>query len=245
MLSRSSRQRPYDYYECGGRPEGCEAGTVRRDPLDETVLAYFAQVGFDVEATRDGALAARERRLAQIEDLRAGAEEEVEDARARLASVKGDYLDGELTAAEWRELRSELEPEVEAAESQVGRPRGQVDSVRLRAALSAAKEDALDQLARLRTAIAGEVCGGGDLDAVRAVLRRLFARFLFHPEKPRPGDAHLLVGGHYWIEPQLREETLTEYGDWLRSLLRAERPRGDEEDRSPYRHLFGPIVADP
>jgi hypothetical protein len=62
------------------------------------------------------------------------------------------------------------------------------------------------------------------LDAVRAALRRLFVCFLFHPEKPRHGEAHLLVGGHYRIG--LREETLVGYGDWLRSLLQAERPVG-------------------
>jgi site-specific DNA recombinase len=244
MLSRSCRRGAYEYYECAGLLHGCEAGTVRRDPLDETVLAYFAQVGVDVDATRDGVLAAKERRVAETEALLAGAEEEAEGARTRLARVKDDYLDGELLAAEWRELRSELEPEVEAAESQVGRLREQLDSVRVRAALSAAEDDALEQLARLRAAIAGEVCGGQDLDAVRAALRRLFARFLFHPEKPAHEDAHLLVGGHYRIEPRLREETLVEYGDWLSSLLRAERPRGDEEVQSPYQSLFGPIVAE-
>jgi DNA invertase Pin-like site-specific DNA recombinase len=246
MLCRSGRQGAYEYYQCAGRPEGCEAGSARRDPVDETVLAYFARVGVDIDATRDELLAAKERRLAEIEALLAGAEEEVEGARARLARVKGDYLGAEITAAEWRELRSELEPEVEAAESQAERLREQLEAVRLRAALSAAEDDALGQLARLRAAVAGEVRSGQDLDAVRATLRRLFVHFLFHPEEPAQGRAHLLVGGHYWIEPQLREETLAEYGDWLSSLLQAERPQPDEEDedQSPYRHLFGPIVAE-
>ncbi|HVX31691.1 MAG TPA: recombinase family protein [Solirubrobacterales bacterium] len=70
MVSRSCRQGGYEYYECAGGPEGCEAGSVRRNPLDDAVLTYFAQVGVDVDATRDGVLAAKERRVAETKASR-------------------------------------------------------------------------------------------------------------------------------------------------------------------------------
>jgi DNA invertase Pin-like site-specific DNA recombinase len=246
MLCRSRRDGAYDYYECGGgRIRGCEAGSVRRDPLDEAVRAYFAQVTLDVASTRRQIDAARARRAAEIEALLGAAEEEAEETREQLERVRRDYLAGELSAAEWLDLRSDLAPEAEAADRKAGRLREQLGSVRSGSALPVHEEDAMRDLAKLRAAIAGDIPGEGDPDAVNAVLRCLFDRFLFHPRKPADAETTGPVGGHYWIEPVLREETIGDHAAWLGRPPCAGVPgRGEEgKDGSPYGDLFGPIIA--
>lgn len=247
MLCRSRREGAYDYYECAGtRLHLCDAGSVRRNPLDEAVRAYFAQTAIDVESTRRQIDAARARRVTEIETLLRAAEDEAEGASARLERVKRDYLDGDLSAAEWLELRSGLALEAEAADQQKRRLREQLISFRSASTPSNPEENAVRDLAKLRIRIAGEIPHVGDVDTVNAVLRRLFDRFLFHPSKPADDQVAGLVGRHYWIEPVVREEIVAGDAVWLRLLLCGERTGRAEEagnDDSLQADLFGPIRA--
>jgi hypothetical protein len=208
------------------------------------VLAYFKQIALDVEATRERILAVREREAGDAAALLGEAEEEAQAARARLARVRDDYTGGELRAAEWRELRAELEPECKAATAQARRLREQLSAARSGDALGAPEQEVVEQLARLGAAIAGDVACSENLDAVRSVLRRLFDRFLFHPAKPRQGEARRLAGSHYWIEPVVREAALAGCGEKVRALLLRkplEQAKSSQERGSPYCYLFGPI----
>jgi hypothetical protein len=63
--------------------------------------------------------ALRATKLSEVRALRETAEKEAQKASERLSRVKGRLPHGELTAAEWRELRAELEPERRAAEAEV------------------------------------------------------------------------------------------------------------------------------
>lgn len=246
MLCRSRREGAYDYYECGGtRLDLCDAGSVRREPLDEIVRAHFAQTAIDVESTRRHIDAARARRVTELEALLRAAEDEAKEATARLKRVKRDYLAGDLAAAEWLELRSELTLEAEAADGQKMRLQEQLVSFRSASTLSNPEKEAVRDLARLRERVAGEIPIMGDADTVNAVLRRLFDRFLFHPRKPSDDQVAGPVGRHYWIEPVVREEIVPGDAAWLRLLLCGKRPGRAETgtDRSLQADLFGPIVA--
>ena len=219
MVPRTRPESGYEFYECNGRKlHSCTTGAIRRADIDAGVLAHFEQTALDVEATREQVIAAMDRKAAEVKALLASAEREAQAATARLERVRGDYTDGELTAAEWRELRVELEPQAAAADAEAERLREQVAANDPRAALGDAEVEVMEQLAQLRAAVAGEVQAGPDLDAVRAVLRRLFERFIFHPELP--AQAHVeLIGSSYWIEPVANELAIAGYDEKLKPLL--------------------------
>jgi site-specific DNA recombinase len=216
MCPRSRRN--YEFYECNGRIHGCKTGAIRRADIDAAVLAHFEQTVLDVEATREQIAAAMDRKLAEAKALRDSAEQEERAAAARLARVKRDYMNDELTAAEWREFRGELEPEAEAATAEAERLRKQVAAAESGAAVDDAEAEVMEQLARLRAAVAGDVSAAEGVEAVRAVLRRLFDRFVFHPEMP--AQAHVeLIGNRYWIEPVMNELAIAGYDEKMRPVL--------------------------
>jgi hypothetical protein len=105
-------------------------------------------------------------------------------------------MSGELTAAEWRDFQVELEPEAVAATAEAERLREQVAAAESGAAVDDGEAEVIQQLAQLRAAVAGDVTAAEGVEAVRAVLRRLFERFVFHPEIP--AEAHVeLIGNRY------------------------------------------------
>jgi hypothetical protein len=211
-------RRNYEFYECNGRIHGCKTGAVRRTDIDSGVLAHFEQTVLDVEATREQIAAAMDRKLVEAEALLADAEAEAKAAQARLAKINRDYSHGELGAADWQHFRSELEPEAEAAEAEAERLRAQVAAAQSGAVLDDAEAEVTEQLAQLRAAIAGDVNAAEGVEAVRAVLRRLFERFIFHPEPP--GQAHVeLIGERYWIEPVVNELAIGGYDEKMRPVL--------------------------
>ena len=98
------------YYD----PPSCDLTAVPREPIDTGVFNYFRNIGLDLEATRAQIMAASEQKVAEVGGLHASAQHQAAKARELLGRVKADYLAGELTAGEWRELRAELEPAAEA-----------------------------------------------------------------------------------------------------------------------------------
>lgn len=218
MCPRTRPESGYEFYECNGRIHGCKTGAIRRADIDAAVLAHFEQTVLDVEATREQIVAAMDRKLAEAKALLDSAEREARAAAARVAKIKRDYTHDELTAAEWREFRDELEPEAEAAAAEAERLREQVAAAESGAAVDDAEAEVMEQLAQLRAAVAGDVTAADGVEAVRAVLRRLFDRFVFHPEMP--AEAHVeLIGTRYWIEPVMNELAIAGYDEKMKPVL--------------------------
>jgi DNA invertase Pin-like site-specific DNA recombinase len=234
MLPRSAHNADgtlYEVYRCHGRwldPAACSMPPQRREPIDSAVYAYFEQVGLDLEATHEELSEATERKLAEVKALLRTADREAEAVAARLARVKDDYIARELSAAEWRELRAELEPEAEDAAAQRERLAAQFAELQAGPALAEVESELLAQLARIRAAVAGEVKDAEGVAAVRAALMRLFKRFVLH--RGTPEGAHLeLVGEGYWIEPLISERAVEGYDEKLRPVL-ARKPLGQAEN---------------
>ena len=169
-----------------------------------------------------------ERKAAELRALLEGAEREAEAASARLARVKGDYVAGELNAAEWRELRADLEPEAAAAAAERQRLAAQLAEVKAGPDLAGVESELLEQLERIRAAVVGEVSDAAGVDAVRAALLRLFDRFILHRGVAEHANLEL-VGEGYWIEPVISERAVAGYDETLHPVL-ARKPLGKAEN---------------
>ncbi|HST69023.1 MAG TPA: recombinase family protein [Solirubrobacterales bacterium] len=206
-------------------PASCDLTSVSREPIDTAVYEFFRRVALDVEQTRTQMGAAIEHKIAEVSGLLASAEQQATTARERLERVKGDYLAGELLAPEWRELREELEPAAQAADSECERLASQLAEVEAGPSLANVEDELMEQLARIRAALAGKVIDASGIDAVRAALMGIFDCFLLHRGVP-DGRANLeLVGDGYWIEPVIAEHAVEGYDEKLRPVL-ARKPLG-------------------
>ncbi|MFT3863980.1 MAG: recombinase family protein [Solirubrobacterales bacterium] len=189
-------------------PTDCELTSLARVPIDTGVFDYFRNIGLDLEETRAQILAAGEQKIAELAGLLASAEHQAARAKERLGRVKADYLAGDLTATEWRELRAELEPAAEAADRECERLGSQLHEAEGDPALAGIETGLLGRLAHIRAALAGQVTDAAGVDAVRAALMRVFDRFVLHNGPPE-GRANLdLIGEGWWIEPVTSEEVI-------------------------------------
>jgi DNA invertase Pin-like site-specific DNA recombinase len=224
MFTRTERNADgslYETYRCHGHyldPDSCSMAPLRRQPIDAAVYAYFEQVGLDEEATRTYLTEAIERRAAEVQALLSDAEAEAEAAAERLARVKGHFAGGELTVAEWRELREDLEPEAEASAAERERLKLQLASVKAGPDLSTAEAELQDQLARVCAAVRAGVEDESGIEAVRAALGQLLDCFLIRPGSPEGSSPELVAEG-YWIEPKIGERAVEGYVEKLRPVL--------------------------
>lgn len=222
MVPRTRPESGYEFYECHGRKLfDCPTGAIRRTDIDSAVLAHFEAIALDVEATREALAAALDRQAAETRALLDGAEREAQEALGRLTRVKRDYTSGELTAAEWRELRVELEPEAAAADAEVERLRVRVAEATEAGSVRDAEVEVLDQLSEIRAAIAGKDGEAGDADSLRAVLRRLFEQFILHTSPPQEAHVELIDSG-FWIEPIVSERAIAGYDEDMKPVLQRE-----------------------
>jgi Recombinase/Recombinase zinc beta ribbon domain/Resolvase, N terminal domain len=213
----------YEVYICGGRSSGthpdCTQRVVHRATVDSAVLAYFEQVGLDVESTRAELAERATRERAEIRALRGQAERELAKAEERLERVRRDYQDGKLDADDWAEQRVQLQDELTAArqdaerlalrDAEVTDDPGVLEDVEL-----------LTRLAELRSAIAGDVAGNpDDFAATHAALRRVFEAFHLRSSVARialvgdsdyaTDDADESAGGPvYVLEPVPRSDAV-------------------------------------
>lgn len=223
MVPRTARNRSgtlYECYLCLGRkqdPASCSMPQTQRVEVDTAVYRYFEQVGLDVEATREQLTVAAGRKRTEVRVLCDAAEREAQQAAERLAQVKRDYTHGELTAAEWRELRADLAPELDAAQAEAERLRERLRSVAADAAITDIEAELVEQLARIRAAVAGEITDAAGVAAVRSALLRLFDGFVLH--RAMPDHAHVELIGEYWIEPLVSSRAVEGYDEKLRPVL--------------------------
>jgi len=228
MVARTNHG--YEDYLCNGRmsygTDFCSQGTVKRRVVDSAVYAYFEQVGLDVEATRRQLAEARDRKLAELNGLLKAAEQQAQQAHERLARVRRDYVDGKLDAEDWQTFRAELGEEQAAAAAEAKRLRSQQAEVDAWAEVSDAERATLEQLAKIRAALAGEVQAADGIEAVRVALLRLFEGFVLHradsSAAPRRAHAELDFADDYMIEPVIREQSIEGYSENLTPVLHRE-----------------------
>ena len=151
MIARKGRYLCYTRVQDG--PEACEQPSLERGAVDRAVFAFFERVALDKDATRREIERNLARRRRDASDARKRAEKELENAERRLARVRKDYQDGELTAAEWREQSTELEAERVAAREAMSEFVEDEQSLP-DTALDDAEEAVMAGLARLHDAIA-------------------------------------------------------------------------------------------
>lgn len=225
MIPRTTPNRaspPTETYECFTHKqdtEACDQLPVKRADIDRAVLAYFEQVGLDLDATRDQLRTAIGRKAEETQLLLAAARADAASATERLAHVKRDYLSRELSASEWRELRAELEPEAAAAEAEVDRLTQQLQGHEAENALDEVEEHLAALLQSIRSAIDGVGNGKTGAEAVSATLLRLFDYFTFHAGIPTEVANVELIDSSCWIEPTLRSK-IDELDDETGSLRR-------------------------
>jgi hypothetical protein len=158
-----------------------------------------------------------ERRVGEVKGLLTGAEKEARLAEERLARVKGDYTSGGLPLEDWIEFKAELEPQRDAAAAEVERLRSQLAEVKTGEAISDVEQEVLEQLVRIRAAVAGAVKDAEGVAAVRSALMRLFDGFVLH--RGTPAEAHVELIGETWIEPIVSQRAIEGYDEKLRPVL--------------------------
>jgi len=220
-------------YRCQGRyidPANCSMTVIPRAQIDSAVYAYFEQVGLDIEATREQLIAVAERERSELIALRDVAERELSAAQSRLRRIQVDYTDGEISAAEWRILRFELEPQAKAAEAERDRFNAKLSEIEAGPELRDLESEILAQLAHIRAVVAGQVRDAKGVDGVRAALLRLFDRFILHFDVPAEGHVELIHDG-FWIEPIVSQHAVNTYDEKLRPILER-KPLVQADDKS-------------
>jgi hypothetical protein len=126
-------------------------------------------------------------------------EREAAKAEAALARVERDYLDGKLSIEKWERLQPRLLSERDGARAEAEQHERQREAIEAQAAAVDAEAAVLEELAARRRAVAGAIREGreGDLDELRAVLRRLFVGFELASPAVRFGSG--VLRGPGWV----------------------------------------------
>lgn len=201
MLARTDKRRGYESYFCssqrdrGAKERHCAMTPWKREVIDTAILGAFTAMHLDVEAMRAQHAAAIERAVEEITSNRLSADHEAMRAEARKARVHDDYKEGLITAAEWRDLRAELDDELQAATARTVALAQREQEVRDAAAFDDAEERALRFLGRIRSAASTDLHDPEAVEALRAALLVLFEGFvLYAPDQPLPES--LWEAGH-------------------------------------------------
>jgi recombinase/recombinase-like zinc beta ribbon protein len=214
---RSKNGKPYEAYLCETRirdKEACDQTPIARQPLDDDGRAYFANIVLDVDAALAQLRESSVAREAEAQALREQAECEQLRLVGERDRIERDYRSGDLPAHRYAELAAKIENESAAADAQVSRLREREREVSAEAVLEGLSAEAVEDLAELRAALAEQVRGAGSIDAVRAVLLRMFERFTVYDFSGSRGLAGALAGftdadlarSDLWLEPEVRAE---------------------------------------
>jgi DNA invertase Pin-like site-specific DNA recombinase len=251
----------YERYLCASHladQASCPQTPVKRAVIDDAILSYLLQVGLDYEATKAQYDEIANQRVAEATKLLAQAEREVMRIEVAQQRVEGDYLAGQLSAGNWERLQGRLSSELEAAGALRDRLAAQT-TPRPSDRLQDAESTVLNRFAELRQAVAGEIGSAEDVQALRAILVRLFERFTFYAGRRSQINDDLLEGGNHlntsigYLRPQPRpdmiEVGLHQYG-WTPLPQALEPPLNNDavglpsasKSWMPLESLFGDIV---
>jgi DNA invertase Pin-like site-specific DNA recombinase len=204
----------YEHYSCAGRRYGstlCKQGAVRREGIDGAVLAYFENVGLDIDATLAELTGERDRRLALIDGKLTQARKVVADGERQIERLDTMMRDEGQTLDEWRRLAAVPQREVEAAQLALADLTAERDAVESAVDAIDVAGDFLERITALRSTVAGEIVNAEGIAATRVALRRVFDGFVLHradsPDAPRRVDADLAFGVKgYVLEPLVADD---------------------------------------
>jgi site-specific DNA recombinase len=217
-------------YECAtkrnGGPDACVMGSVPRVLLDSAVFDYFEKVAVDLEATKaqiENAISAKQVETGAL----LGDAKQLEAKRASsLKRVQQQFKAGDISAAEWRELKAEMAAELKlATDAREQLERNAATTSAQALTVAEADSAAVELLASIRREIASDVAGAVGLDAVRASLSRLFDRFevsLGLPSAEADELAEPLDAGSWTVWPVAREEWIGDLDGYWSTLLQRE-----------------------
>ena len=192
-------------------PEACSQSSVPRQAVDGALLRELTNRYLDLDGTRQRLAERQTSDLSTAGDVLALAERDQARAEASLARVKADYLAGEITASDWRELRADLDDSLAAAGAAVEQARARVEAVQVAGALTDAEAAMLAHLADLKAAVAGKVDQAPDLAALRTTIGQLIERVdLASCTRPFP-LAPSATGVLDFVPPELREGEFIEH----------------------------------
>lgn len=189
---------PTETYFCLARDQdvtACPQKPIRRDLIDGPLLDSLTTRYLDLDETRERLRARRSIDAEVAASTLAEAESERLRAAERLSRVVRDYQDGKLDVDDYREQRADLVEEQQAAEAAVLRAGSRVEDLRP-SATDDVEEETLRRLAAMRATVLGGVEAAADVDALRVVLRQLFAEVALC--RPLPGRGPQLVFSLRW-----------------------------------------------
>jgi DNA invertase Pin-like site-specific DNA recombinase len=251
----------YERYLCASHladQDSCPQMPIKRAVIDDAILSYLLQVGLDYEATKAQYDEIANQRVTEAKKLLAQAEREVMRVADSQQRVESDYLAGQLSAANWERLQDRLSSELEAAGALRDRLAAQT-TPRPSDRLQDAESAVLSRFAELRQAVAGEIGSAEDVQALRAILVRLFERFTFYAGRRSQINDDLLEGGNHLNttigflrpvpRPDMIEVGLHQYG-WTPYPQALEPPRNNDaiglpsasKSWMPIETLFGDIL---
>jgi site-specific DNA recombinase len=165
-------------YACRGRIEHgadfCSQPSIRRERIDEPLLATLLDSYIDLDATRQRIEERASSALTVARQALEQAERDAATAEAKLARVRGHYQAGKIEADDWSEQRPQLTAELDAAREAAQRTREHVQAVEQGGVPGDAEQALLDHLARLKRAVGEGVGAAPDLHALRNTIGDLF-----------------------------------------------------------------------
>ena len=209
--------RLHSSYICQGRRmygrKFCDQSAIGRKAVDEALLAELIERYFDLEAAKQRLADRQSEDLEQARALTGQNAGELARAEDRLTRIKRAMQDGHLDPADYADQRQELLSERHAAQQAMSRANAHVKALEAQGPLQDADEVLLRQLADLKTAVADGVANAPDLEALRTILRQLFARvelLTWGRDWGRRGDGiaadHAPEVGGYVLLPYLQTE---------------------------------------
>lgn len=170
--------RQYDYYLCRGRESGaCDRPALRRETVDEPLLAMFETHVLDIDATLTQIRGEAGRQIREAREFASATELELIRIDDTLVRVRGDYLAGDLTATDWKQLRGELAEDRAAQAAELARHRGRADELARDTARLDAEQELAARLTEIRQLVVGRIAESSTVDAIRAALTATFERF--------------------------------------------------------------------
>jgi site-specific DNA recombinase len=168
----------YDYYVCNGRENaGCHQAIIRREVVDEPLLAMFETHVLDIDATIAQIRGEANRQIREAREFSSATELELARIDDALARVRSDYLAGDLTAADWTQLRSDLQQDREAQAAELARHRDRAAELARDTDRLDAEQELAGRLTEIRQLVAGRVAESATVDAIRAALTSTFEQF--------------------------------------------------------------------